>query len=82
MAQPEPPRGNIVQILNDLLRGNRIAGFSTNLFEKPSPKRPTVTVFNRRGDDPQAVQQEVLQALAAADASIEVRVDPLKDVEG
>ncbi len=81
MAGGPTKRGDVVAVLNGLLKDGRIAGFSTNLFEKPSPEKPMATVLNRRGDDPKAVEQEVLQALAAADASIEVRVDPLKDVE-
>jgi hypothetical protein len=74
-------RGDVVAILNRLLQEGRIAGFSTNLFEKPLPQQPRVTVFNRVGDDPQAVEQEVLQALAATNASVEVRVDPLNDLD-
>jgi hypothetical protein len=75
-------RGDVVAILNRMLRENRIAGFTTNLFERPAPEHPRVTVFNRMGDDPKAVEQEVCEALAAAGASIEVRVDPLNDLEG
>ena len=56
-------------------------GFSTNLFEKPPPQRPAVTIFNRREDDPQGVEQTVLQALAAVGASVDVQVDPLNDLE-
>ncbi len=74
-------RGDVIQILNRLLEEGRIAGFSTNLFEKPLPRQPAVTVFNRMGDDPKAVEQTVLQALAAVGASVDVQVDPLNDLE-
>ena len=78
---PWSKRGDVVAILNRLLRENRIVGFSSNLFEKPSPQQPRVTVLNRKGDDPKAVEQEVREALAAADASVEVRVGSLNDLE-
>ncbi len=74
-------RGDVIQILNRLLEEGQIAGFSTNLFEKPPPQQPAVTVFTRMGDDPKAVEQTVLQALAAVGASVDVRVDPLSDLE-
>ncbi len=40
-----------------------------------------MTVFTRMGDDPKAVEQTVRQALAAVGASVDVRVDPLSDLE-
>ncbi len=74
-------RGDVIQILNRLLDEGRIAGFSTNLFEKPPPQKSVVTVFTRMGDDPKAVEQTVRQALAAVGASVDVQVDPLRDLE-
>ena len=81
MVRRGSKRGDVVAILNRMLRENRIAGFSTNLFEQPTPHHPRVTVFNRMGDDPSTVEREVREALAEAGASVEVRVDPLNDLE-
>ena len=49
------------------------------MFEKSSPQQPQVAVSNRLGDDPQAIEQEVREALAAANASI--HVEPLNKLE-
>ncbi len=81
MVGTRSKRGDVIQVLNRLLDEGRIAGFSTNLFEKPPPQQPAVTVFNRMGDDPKAVEQTVLQALAAVGTSVDVQADPLNDLE-
>ena len=79
---PWSKRGDVVAILNQLQRDGRITGFSTNLFERPSPAVARVTVLNRLGDDPKATEQEVREALAATDTSVEVRVGGLNDLKG
>ncbi len=50
-------RGDVIQILNRLLEEGRIAGFSTNLFEKPSPQQPVVAVLTGWGTIPRRLSR-------------------------
>jgi hypothetical protein len=73
-------RGNLNVILNRMIQEDVIAGFRTNLSDLPEPKRLSVTIFPRQGNEPEAAVHQVKRALTALGTDIHVVADPLEDL--
>ncbi len=68
-------RGDLVQILNGLVRAGAINGFRTNLFNGLEDE-VIVTVTAPEADELDTAWQRVTQALAPLPFDVVVRVDP------
>ncbi len=81
MVDRDRMRDQIEAVLNNLLQEETIAGFSTTLSEDPASKPLAVRVFPRQGDNPEATRRAVMLRLEALDCEVEVKVDPLTELE-
>jgi hypothetical protein len=68
-------RGDIAQILNQLVRDGAITSFRTNFDSRQRDDEVVVTVTAPAADDLDLAEQKVRQALKPLQASIVVRVD-------
>ncbi len=68
-------RGDINAILNPLVADGTIKGFSTNLYEKPLPEEPVVTVLVERHKEAEQICRQVSQMLAPLGQHIVVRAE-------
>ncbi len=68
-------RGDINAILNPLVADGTIKGFSTNLYEKPLPEQPVVTVLVERHNEAEEVCRRVSQVLAPLGQHIAVQAE-------
>ncbi len=68
-------RGDINAILNPLVADGTIKGFSTNLYEKPLPEQPVVTVLVESHNEAEEVCRQISQVLAPFGQHIAVQAE-------
>ncbi len=75
MSAKKTKRGDVIVVLNGLVREGVITSFRTNLFDKESPEGPDIAVGVANTDRCDEVVQQVLQALEPLRVDLKVAAD-------